>query len=52
MKCKYSKEALEMYCDRRRDPDSELCWNIEELMKKCKYFTEVDRNKSRKSKRI
>lgn len=52
MKCKYSKEALEMICLKERDSKSELCWNIENLMKKCKYFIEIDLDESRNAKRI
>lgn len=45
MYCKYSREALEMYCILRKCFEIDLCWNIEEHMKKCKYFTNVSGDK-------
>jgi hypothetical protein len=43
MYCKYSREASEMYFILNRSFDIELCWNIEENMKKCKYFNKVSK---------
>ena len=45
MYCKYSREALEMYCILSRYFEMGLCWNIEERMKRCKFFTDVSKDK-------
>ncbi len=44
MYCKYSREALEMYCSLSRYFEIDLCWNIKEHMKKCEFFTEVSKD--------
>lgn len=45
MYCKCSREALEMYCILSRYFEVSICWNIEERMKRCKFFTEVSKDK-------
>lgn len=44
MYCKYSREAMEMCCILSGKYEINLCWNIDDLMKKCRYFSEVNRD--------
>ena len=44
MSCKYSREASEMYCILSNYCLIDLCWNIDEKMKKCKYFHEITKD--------
>jgi len=41
MKCKYLKNAMEVFCEETRDPDDKFCWNDEKDMKKYKYFSKA-----------
>lgn len=47
MHCKYSREASEMYCILSGKYKIDLCWNIDDLMKKCSYFSEVSKDQLR-----
>lgn len=44
MYCKYAREAMEMYCILSQYREINLCWNIDDRMKKCRYFHEEDKD--------